>query len=213
MNDERNGTTSPYLKALALGPNPKATSWNIYFVNGYKFHTQEWSRGKKTTNCGVHVKGVTNGGENDFYGIIQRIHQLEYHGLSNKITLFYCDWFDPTNNTGTKVNIEYNIVDIKMNKRYRQYDPFILAQEAKQVYYVPYPEMCRNMRGWCAAITTKPRGYVEIDNTGDAIPYQSDEMLPVVPITEVEEIHGLADGGLIDEVEPITMTTDPMTQD
>ncbi|XP_058731844.1 uncharacterized protein LOC131603526 isoform X1 [Vicia villosa] len=213
VNDERNGTTSPHLKALALGPSPKATSWNIYFVNGYKFHTQEWSHGKKTTNCGVYVKGLTNGGENDFYGIIQRILQLEYHGFSNKIALFYCDWFDPTNNSGTKVITEYNIVDIKMNKRYRQYDPFILAQEAKQVYYVPYPETCRNMRGWCAAITTKPRGYVEIDNTGDEIPYQSDEMLPVVPITEVEQIRGLADGGLIDDEVEITMTTEPMTQD
>ncbi|CAI8596178.1 unnamed protein product [Vicia faba] len=70
VNDERNGTPSPYVKALALGPNPKATSWNIYFVNG------------------------------------------------NKIAIFYCAWFDPTNNSGTRVNEEYNIFDIKMNKRY-----------------------------------------------------------------------------------------------
>lgn len=70
MNGERNGTPSPYVKALALGLNPKATSWNIYFVNGYKFHTEKWSRGKKTINYGVHVKGITNRGEGDFYGII-----------------------------------------------------------------------------------------------------------------------------------------------
>ncbi|CAI8596310.1 unnamed protein product [Vicia faba] len=44
VNDERNGTHSPYMKALTLGPNPKTTSWHIYFINEYKFHTEEWSR-------------------------------------------------------------------------------------------------------------------------------------------------------------------------
>lgn len=109
---------------------------------------------------------------------------MEYHGFSNKIVLFYCDWFDPTNNSGTRVNNEYNIVDIKMNKRYRQYDPFILSQEAKHMYYVPYRDMWKNMQGWYARITTKPKDYVEIDITEDEIPYQSDEMSQVVPIIE-----------------------------
>ncbi|KAI5435010.1 hypothetical protein KIW84_021732 [Lathyrus oleraceus] len=68
-----------------------------------------------------------------------------------------------------------------MDKRYRPYDPFILAQNARQVYYVPYPEMCRDMHGWCAAITTKPMGRIEIDNIEDEVPYQSDGMLPALP--------------------------------
>jgi hypothetical protein len=101
----------------------------MYFVNGYKFHTQDWSHGKKTTNCGVHVKGLTNGGEDDYYGIIQNILQLEYNDFDDKITLFHCEWFDPTKNSGTRVQKQYNIVDIKMNKRYRQYDMFLLAQK------------------------------------------------------------------------------------
>ncbi|KAK2383561.1 hypothetical protein QL285_070997 [Trifolium repens] len=132
VQDERNGTINPYVKALSWGPCSKATSWHMYFVNGYKFHTQDWSHGKKTTNCGVHVKGLTNGGEDDDYGIIQNILQLEYNDFGDKITLFHCEWFDPTKNSGTRVQKQYNIVDIKMNKRYRQYDPFLLAQKARQ---------------------------------------------------------------------------------
>ena len=57
--------------------------WHTYFVNGYKFHTNTWSKGKKTINSGVHVKGLTEGGEDDFYGIIHRIYELEYN-TSNK---------------------------------------------------------------------------------------------------------------------------------
>lgn len=112
-----------------------------------------------------NVKGLTNGGERYFYGIIQRILQLEYHDFNNKVSLFYFAWFDPINNSGTRVINNYNIVDIKMNKWYHLYGSFIHAQEAKQVYYLSYPDMCRNLCGWCVSITTKPRGYMEIYNT------------------------------------------------
>ncbi|WJX83939.1 hypothetical protein P8452_66562 [Trifolium repens] len=84
VQDERNGTINPYVKALSSGPCSKATSWHMYFVNGYKFHTQDWSH----------------------------------------------------------------------------------------------------------AITTKPRGHVEIDNIDDEMPYQSNEMSPIVHITEVEQLRG-----------------------
>jgi hypothetical protein len=48
--------TNPYIRGLSKRPASKAISWNMYFVNGYKFHTQAWSNGKKTTNCGIHVR-------------------------------------------------------------------------------------------------------------------------------------------------------------
>ena len=38
-------------------------------------------------------------------------------------------------------------------------------------------------------------------------------MSPVVPIIELEQICGLADEGLIDDVEPVLVTNDPMIQD
>jgi len=57
--------------------------WHMYFVNGYKFHTNAWSKGKRTINTGVYVKGLTEGGENDFYGIIHKIYEQEYN-TSNK---------------------------------------------------------------------------------------------------------------------------------
>ncbi|KAI5412579.1 hypothetical protein KIW84_057298 [Lathyrus oleraceus] len=47
--------------------------WNTYFVKGYKFHTETWTEGKKTINTGMFVKGVTYGGEDDFYGVVTLI--------------------------------------------------------------------------------------------------------------------------------------------
>jgi hypothetical protein len=203
VNEKANGVANKDIIALSHGPSTMAISWNMYFVNGYKFHTKAWSEGKKTVNCGVHVKGLTEAGEDDYYGTIKHIFELDYFGLKNKVPLFYCEWFDPTKNTGTKVHPQYKIVDVKMDKRYRPYDPFIIAHKARQVYYVPYPEMCRDMRGWCAAITTKPRGHVEIDNIEDEMAYQSDEMSPVIPVAEIESISCLRDCSQVDVFEEI----------
>jgi len=171
VHDERNKVIDPNMKPLAWGPNSSVTSWNMYFVNGYKFHTKAWSEGKKTTNYGVHIKGVTERGQDDFFGVIKHIYELEYLGLSKNIPLFFCDWFDPTNNRDTKVHLEYNIVKIKMSRRYIPYDPFILPQKVRQVYYVPYPKICRNLHGWSVAITTKPQGHVEVDKIQNDLPY------------------------------------------
>lgn len=203
VNNEANEVTNKDIIALSRGPSSMAISWNIYFVNGYTFHTKAYNINKKTINSGVHVRGLTEGGEDDYYGTINYIIELDYFGLKDKVALFYCEWFDPTKNRGTKIHPQYQIVDIKMDKRYRLYDPFILVQKARQVYYVPYPEMCRDKRGWCVAITTKPRGHVEIDNTEDEMPYQSDGMSHVLPIAEIEPISCLRDNSQVDVFEEI----------
>ncbi|CAJ2661678.1 unnamed protein product [Trifolium pratense] len=44
--------------------------------------------GKKTINSGVYVKGVSDGGEDDFYGVIKHIFELSYR-YDNNVVLFY----------------------------------------------------------------------------------------------------------------------------
>jgi len=178
--------------------------WHTYFVNGYKFHTNAWSNGKKTINCGVYVKGLTEGGYDDFYGIIHKIYELEYNTSTypKKVVLFYCEWFDPSRK-GTRVHPTYNTVELQINLRYPPFDPFILANNVKQVYYVPYPTFRNiNKRGWCVAIQTKPRGRVESNEVEDDIPYQVDEMSHAHQIIEVEGVSTLHDlGGDGEELE------------
>ena len=166
--------------------------WRTYFVNGYKFHTQAWTEGKKTINSGVHVKGITKGAADDFYGIIQHIYKLEYNTTSypKRVVLFYCHWFDPTSR-GTRVDPKYSTVEILMDRSYNLFDPFTSAHNVRQVYYVPYPVTRRDKHGWCVAIKMKPRGYIESDHVQDDVPYQVDEMSHVNEVIEVENISGL----------------------
>lgn len=196
--------TDPNLLSLAWSPDSMVKTWHKYYINGYKFHTKAWSQGKKTINSGVYVKGVTGGGEDDFYGVIQHIFELEYYKLPHKVALFYCQWFDPRRNRGTKVHPQYDIVDIKMNRKYDLYDPFIIAQKARQVYYVPYPEMRTDKRHWAAVIKTKPMGHVEVDGADEDMPYQDEDMAHVEQLTEIEEMVGLHDETHSDEEVNVT---------
>ncbi|XP_029126265.1 uncharacterized protein LOC109793794 isoform X1 [Cajanus cajan] len=194
VNSEPLSVRNQHLRDLSYGPLTCVKEWHTFFVNGYKFHTHAWSEGKKTINCGVYVKGLIEGGEDDFYGVIKHMYELEYNTSTypKKVVVFYCDWFDPSSR-GTRIDPKYNIVDIKMDRRYQLFDPFIIAHNVRQVYYVPYPATRRDKRGWCVAIKTKPRGRIESNDIEHDVPYQVDEMLHANEVIEVEGITGLQD--------------------
>ena len=107
---------------------------------------------------------------------------------------------------GTRVDPKYGTVEIRMDKSYNLFDPFISAHNVRQVYYVPYPATRRDKRGWCVAIKMKPRGYIESDHVQDDVPYQVEEMSHVNEVIEVESISGLQDlRGGVEEVDPTNL--------
>ncbi|BAT81821.1 hypothetical protein VIGAN_03171000 [Vigna angularis var. angularis] len=90
-----------------------------------------------------------------------------------------------------------------MDKRYVLFDPFIIAHNVQQVYYVPYPTSRTDKRGWCVAIKTKPRGRIDSNDVEADVPYQVEEMSHVNDVIDVEEVVRLqdVDAGL-EEVNP-----------
>ncbi|KAL8459200.1 hypothetical protein ACS0TY_036610 [Phlomoides rotata] len=63
----------------------------------------------------------------------------------------------------------HDITRRKLNK----YDPFILAMQAAQVYYVPYPSSKRNKSDWLAVFKVKARKVVGVPTIDKA--FQEDE--------------------------------------
>ncbi|XP_052117681.1 uncharacterized protein LOC110281750 [Arachis duranensis] len=176
VHDPLNNVTDSNIHSLAWGPLRIVKCWPIYKVNGFKFHTRSHSSGKSTQNYGICVKGTGYGEyENDFYGLLNEIIQVEYTGLPLKrVVLFKCEWFDPTIGKGTKVNKEYGIIQIRKNRRYGKYDPFIIAHKAIQVYFVPHPmSNTKEKAEWWFVFKTKARGEIEIETTED-FAYQED---------------------------------------
>ena len=70
-------------------------------------------------------------GELCFYGIITEIWELDY--IMFRIPVFKCNWVD--NKSGIKVD-EFGFTLVDFTKMTRKSDPFILASQAKQVFYV-----------------------------------------------------------------------------
>jgi len=143
------------------------------FTRGYTFHTYDHGKNRNTYNYGVCAKGASNGSSvgslTDFYGILDQIVELEYPGLVVlKVMLFKCTWFDPTLGRGTRRN-RWGGIDVNRGRAYGSYDPFILASQADQVCFVPYPTVKRRKEEWWAAVKIEPRGVLTItDDTPDA---------------------------------------------
>ena len=81
--------------------------------------------------------------------------------------LFRCKWFD-LSIRGTRVHKDHNIIEVKHNRSYPIYDPFVVAQITKQVYYAPYP-LSSDKSDWWAIIKTKPIGWVEVENVLETV--------------------------------------------
>ena len=112
--------------------------YDVYDINGYTFRTKIRD-GRIHQNSGVCVeatemhisKEVVTYGKNFYYGVLREIWVLDYH--IKKIPLFMCDWVDSRN--GVKQDgLGYTLVEL--NRLGHKDDPFILASQARQVFYV-----------------------------------------------------------------------------
>lgn len=142
------------ISILAQGPFKVAQQFSSYTRNGLHFHTQSYDDGRPVQNSGValvaqttrYEKGNADNmiiGNQTFYGIIKEILELNYEN-KGKIVLFKCDWVDnrrkdkwvkvdrlgvTSMNFKHLVNTGENISD----------EPFVLASQATQVFYVEDP--------------------------------------------------------------------------
>ncbi|KAL0324653.1 UNVERIFIED_CONTAM: hypothetical protein Scaly_2432400 [Sesamum calycinum] len=90
------------------------------------------------------------------------------------MVLFKCRWVDPTR--GIKVHPHYHLVNVNFKRVYQKDEPFIVAQQAVQVYYTEYPSMKRDKIDWMAVCKTKAR---RVESHWTNVAYQIDEEVPV----------------------------------
>ena len=74
-------------------------------------------------------------GDVPYYGVLIEVVELHYLG-ENKVVLFKCDWWDVTNIGREIKNDEYNYTFINFARILPTNEPFILASQAEQVFYV-----------------------------------------------------------------------------
>ncbi|XP_071906106.1 uncharacterized protein [Coffea arabica] len=174
-----------------------------YVVNGFRFHTKEVEKKRKTQNSGVTVNATTSSfasirdqnpvlSELVYFGVLKNMIELIYGG--HRVVLFECDWISngsrmkPDANGFTLVNF----ADVRPHV-----EPFILASQASQVFYVEDP----TDKDWQVVISTTARAGYNMGTTMDVETYlQSDVGNPFVE-NENEEISWVRENGLGIEVD------------
>ncbi|KAK6789642.1 hypothetical protein RDI58_013442 [Solanum bulbocastanum] len=70
---------------------------------------------------------------------------------------------------------QHNIIEVKHTRKYISYDPFIIAQNAKQCITL-HIHLHRDKTDWWVVIKSSPVGRIEIDNVLD-VAYQNDVVI------------------------------------
>jgi len=129
------------LRWIAKGPNVVVAKYSGFSVNEYHFHTTSRDESRTTQCSGVslvaHAMQIASAKDSNpvygpvtYYGRIQEIWDLDYRMFS--VPVFMCDWVD---SRGIKKDaLGFTVVNF--GRLGHQSEHFILATQAKQVFYV-----------------------------------------------------------------------------
>ena len=170
---EENEEPPEEIKILAKGPMMSARKYNSYSINGFCFHTKSYDEGRPIQNSGVAVVAEATtfeGGNNNdviirnniYYGVIKEILELNYNHKGS-VVLFKCDWADNRVQDKWVKTDKFGITSVNFKHLFNTGEkmcdePFILASQAIQVYYIPEDH------DWSAAVQSKPRDVYDLDN-------------------------------------------------
>ncbi|KAG7552219.1 Transposase-associated domain [Arabidopsis thaliana x Arabidopsis arenosa] len=164
------------LKWLAYGPRNIARSYTGYIVNGLRFHTTSVDR--LSQNSGVYYEATTmcRSSAKDtshvvdwvsYYGRLTDIILLDYNVFY--VPIFRCQW--AVRGNGVKIEDGFTLVNLFQSQVSFARDPYILASQAKQVFYSREDDSSN----WFVAMRGPSRRYnEEAEDLADVGPLPSD---------------------------------------
>jgi hypothetical protein len=136
------------LYAISCPPDLRVKLWSSCSVNGVRYNTVDRERERQTQNSGVLVDGTHNNLQTEFYGQVKEIVQLTYNSNLESIrtvVLFRCDWFSQ-DGKARAIKDDGHFRSINIERFWYKSDPFILATQAKKVFYVQDTQFGENWR-------------------------------------------------------------------
>ncbi|CAL1394710.1 unnamed protein product [Linum trigynum] len=138
--------------------------------------------------------------EVSYYGVLREILELD-HWVGKKVVLFKCDWV--SSGRGLKQD-DLGFILVNFAQRLRNKEPFVMASQAQQVFYVQDPID----QDWQVVIKTVSRDFYDMDEeVGDVDTHLQSEIcndsgviFDDIPNDEaVEWIRASRNGELIDD--------------
>ncbi|XP_074301607.1 uncharacterized protein LOC141633009 [Silene latifolia] len=171
---------SANLRWLAYGHKSNITSFEGYDINGFCFYTSRQDEKSTMQNSGVTLLASSEeyvGKGKDpvditraYYGKNEDIWELEYVTFS--VPLFRCKWVDC--DKGVTVD-DMGFILVNFNVVGHIHEPFILASQAKQVFYIEDPLDKRSF-----VVRYGKRHILGVDGVVDEEEYdQLDELPPI----------------------------------
>ncbi|KAL2511574.1 Uncharacterized protein Adt_17174 [Abeliophyllum distichum] len=179
-------SVSNTLKWLARGPRCPSMSYSSFVINGLRFHTKDAEKSRQNSGILVEATTICRSSAKDnahvegkvvYYEVLRDVIVLDYNMFH--VPIFKCDWTNIVN--GVKREDGFTLVNLHEGHSQFQNDPFILASQAKQLFYSRENETSN----WYVALQAPPRGFhtlnMEDETTyGASIPFD---------ISHIEENH------------------------
>jgi hypothetical protein len=125
-------TISDELYSLSRKPSSTVLTYKGYEINGNTFYTVDQDQKSTNQNSGVRFDAATKSGKDTYYGYIVDIWELDY-GDDFKVPLFKCKW---VNMSGVQVDPQYGMTTVDLNNIGYPDEPFVLANDVAQIFYV-----------------------------------------------------------------------------
>ncbi|KAF5467964.1 hypothetical protein F2P56_012164 [Juglans regia] len=202
------------LYAIACGPDPWVGSYSGCIMNGIRFHTKLREVNRRTQNSGVVVTSEHQGTMVDFYGVLNDILEVRYMGW-RRVWLFSCDWFD-VGDTIRGIKIGDHLTSVNMSKTWYKDDPFVLASQASQVFYLKDTKLSGS---WHVVQKITYRNVydvesVHLDDEGDdsteANVFQEEQSSDVLTHVQIDQ-NGIQSPWLRADVEPNIVSTNALS--
>ncbi|KAK1631840.1 hypothetical protein QYE76_006155 [Lolium multiflorum] len=186
------------LYMLAKTPSSTITTFQGYEINGNTFYTIAQDKKSTNQNSGVRFDAATENGQKvTYYGYIEEIWELDY-GPSFKVPLFRCKWFKLTGG-GVKVDQQYGMTMVDFNNLGYLEEPFVLAKDVAQVFYVKDMSSKPRKRKDKKMISTScddPKRHIVLSGKGNIVGVEDK--------TDMSE-----DYNMFGEIPPFKVNTDP----
>jgi hypothetical protein len=177
---------------LARQPSWSILTFQGYEINGNTFYTKVQDKKSTNQNSGVHMDATDNNGKREtYYGYIEKICELDYEPIL-KIPLFRCQWVKLTG--GGVTNDQYRMTIVVLNNLGYRDEPFILAQDVAQVFYVK--DMSSKLKKGINKQTDEPKRQIVLS-----------EKKNIVGVEDMTNL--LEDCNKFVEIPPIAVNADP----
>ncbi|XP_052181232.1 uncharacterized protein LOC127794290 [Diospyros lotus] len=123
-----------YLYSLSQYADDRYTIWHSCIVNGVRFRCKERDDKFKTQCSGVCTEGDYESSDFTYYGVLLEILELDFI-YQRTVFMFRCKWYN-TDPKGKRIVVNNNLTSLDITSNWYAEDPFILATQAQQVFYL-----------------------------------------------------------------------------